>query len=92
MSAQRVYADTCKLFYDRYGGDRVGGVWDPSLREEREFKVLAGYSTIPVDANNVREYCPYSIARVDLTRRTQMTAKREKIRKSRRSGSTLRLY
>jgi hypothetical protein len=79
-----VYADTCKLFYDRYGGDRVGGVWDPSLREEREFKVLAGYSTIPIDPSNVRKYRPYSVAHVDLTRRMQMTAKRGKIRKSRR--------
>jgi len=44
---QRIYADTFRLFYDVYGGDRFGGVWDPSLRQARPFRVLGGFSSIP---------------------------------------------
>ncbi|KAL1700082.1 Nrap protein [Schizophyllum commune] len=44
---QRVYGDTMKLFHDPYGGDVIAGVWDPSLKESRPFRVRAGYSTVP---------------------------------------------
>ncbi|KAL1749256.1 Nrap protein [Schizophyllum fasciatum] len=46
---QRVYGDTLKLFHDPYGGDVIAGVWDPSLRDSRPFRVRAGYSTAPQD-------------------------------------------
>ncbi|CAK5268603.1 unnamed protein product [Mycena citricolor] len=45
---QRVYADTLKLFYDPLGGDRFGIVWVPTLRQPRPFRVLAGFSAMPV--------------------------------------------
>ncbi|KAF8634052.1 hypothetical protein AX17_004316 [Amanita inopinata Kibby_2008] len=44
---QRIYADTFRLFYDIYGGDQFGGVWDPSLKQARPFRVLGGFSSAP---------------------------------------------
>ena len=49
MCSQRVFADTCRFFFDPYGGHLIGGVWDPNLKEEREFKALGGYSTLPAE-------------------------------------------
>ncbi|KAF8728369.1 hypothetical protein AX14_006736 [Amanita brunnescens Koide BX004] len=46
---QRIYADTFRLFYDVYGGDEFGGVWDPSVKQAREFRVLGGFSGVPVN-------------------------------------------
>lgn len=45
---QRTYADTFRLFADPYGGDTFGAVWDPTLKEPRQFRVLGGFSSIPV--------------------------------------------
>ncbi|PFH49460.1 hypothetical protein AMATHDRAFT_178762 [Amanita thiersii Skay4041] len=47
---QRIYMDTFRLFYDAYGGDQFGGVWDPSLsrQQPRPFRVLGGYSSAPL--------------------------------------------
>ncbi|KAH9476209.1 Nucleolar protein 6 [Psilocybe cubensis] len=45
---QRIYMDTCKLFYDPLGGTQIGGVWDPTVREPRAFRVLGGFSCAPV--------------------------------------------
>ncbi|KAJ6612257.1 Nrap protein [Mycena sp. CBHHK59/15] len=45
---QRVYADTFKIFCDPFGGDRFGAVWDPALKQPRPFRVLGGFSSIPV--------------------------------------------
>ena len=47
QTQQRVYRDTLKFFYDPFGGDRIGAVWDPSLRNPRPFRVLGGFSSIP---------------------------------------------
>ena len=44
---QSNYKDTFKIFYDPYGGDRFGAVWDPTLKEPRPFRVLGGFSSIP---------------------------------------------
>ena len=44
---QRVYADTLKIFYDPFGGDKIGAVWDPSLKDARPFRVLGGFSSVP---------------------------------------------
>lgn len=46
---QRVYADTCLLFFDCFGGHQIGIVWDPALLNPSPFKVLGGYSMTPVD-------------------------------------------
>lgn len=44
---QRTYADTFRIFFDPYGGDTYGAVWDPTLKEPRPFRVLGGYSSVP---------------------------------------------
>ncbi|KAF8178500.1 Nrap protein [Pholiota molesta] len=49
---QRVYADTLKIFYDPFGGDKIGAVWDPSLKDPRPFRVLGGFSSMPVKKEN----------------------------------------
>jgi len=49
---QRIYSDTFKIFYDPFGGDRFGVVWDPSLKEPRPFRVLGGFSSQPVKKAN----------------------------------------
>lgn len=45
---QRTYSDTFRLFADPYGGDAFGAVWDPTLKEPRPFRVLGGFSSVPV--------------------------------------------
>ncbi|KAH9896561.1 Nrap protein [Cubamyces lactineus] len=52
-----VYADTVLLFYDPLGGDRIGAVWQPNLRDARPFRVLGGFSSTPVrkDASKAKE-------------------------------------
>ncbi|TFK21369.1 pre-rRNA processing protein Utp22 [Coprinopsis marcescibilis] len=52
---QRTYTDTFRLFFDPYGGDRFGGVWDPILKIERPFRVLGGFSSQPVAQVNEKE-------------------------------------
>jgi U3 small nucleolar RNA-associated protein 22 len=42
------YADTLKLFWDPYGGDRIGAVWDPSLQNPKPFRVFGGFNSVPV--------------------------------------------
>ncbi|CAA7262477.1 unnamed protein product [Cyclocybe aegerita] len=49
---QRVYADTFKIFYDPLGGDKFGIVWDPTLKESRPFRVLGGFSSVPIKKEN----------------------------------------
>ncbi|KAK2462771.1 hypothetical protein APHAL10511_005162 [Amanita phalloides] len=44
---QRIYADTFMVFYDVYGGDEMGCVWEPSVRRARPFRVLGGFSCAP---------------------------------------------
>ncbi|KIJ96345.1 hypothetical protein K443DRAFT_10683 [Laccaria amethystina LaAM-08-1] len=48
LDLQRIYVDTFKIFFDTYGGDRFGGVWDPTLKQPRPFRVLGRFSSIPV--------------------------------------------
>jgi hypothetical protein len=50
---QRVYSDTFKVFYDPYGGDRFGAVWDPSVKQPRPFRVLGGFSSAPLNKDKV---------------------------------------
>ena len=45
---QSIYADTAKFFYDPLGGDRFGGIWDPSLTSRpMPFRVLNRFSSTP---------------------------------------------
>ena len=46
--SQRIYTDTLKIFYDPLGGDRIGAVWDPSLKQARPFRVFNNFSSIPI--------------------------------------------
>ncbi|KAH6905454.1 pre-rRNA processing protein Utp22 [Coprinopsis sp. MPI-PUGE-AT-0042] len=52
---QRTYADTFRLFFDCYGGTQFGGVWDPTLKTSRPFRVLGGYSSKPMSKENDKE-------------------------------------
>ncbi|KAF7375127.1 Mannose-6-phosphate isomerase [Mycena sanguinolenta] len=45
---QRIYTNTFKIFCDPFGGDRFGAVWDPTLKQPRPFRVLGGFSSVPV--------------------------------------------
>jgi hypothetical protein len=36
-----------KIFHDSFGGDRIGLLWDPSVKSSRPFRVLGGYSSSP---------------------------------------------
>ncbi|PPQ69881.1 hypothetical protein CVT25_005586 [Psilocybe cyanescens] len=49
---QRIYADTFKVFYDPLGGTQIGAVWDPTLKEPRPFRVLGGFSSVPLKKDN----------------------------------------
>ncbi|KAG6807504.1 hypothetical protein H0H92_007256, partial [Tricholoma furcatifolium] len=49
---QRIYKHTFKVFHDPLGGDRFGAVWDPTLKEPRQFRVLGEFSSIPVKKEN----------------------------------------
>ncbi len=50
-----MYSDTFKLFHDPLGGNRFGLVWDPSLKQPRAFRVLGGFSSIPVAKDNEKD-------------------------------------
>ncbi|KZT64811.1 Nrap protein [Daedalea quercina L-15889] len=52
---KRVYKDTFMLFHDQLGGDRFGGVWDPSLKTPRPFRALCGFSSVPADTEKPKE-------------------------------------
>ncbi|KAI0916701.1 hypothetical protein AcV5_003115 [Taiwanofungus camphoratus] len=45
---RRVYKDTFVIFHDSFGGARFGAVWDPSLKPHRPFRVLGGFSSMPL--------------------------------------------
>jgi U3 small nucleolar RNA-associated protein 22 len=47
MFFQRTYKDTLHFFFDLVGGDRIGAVWDPSVKQQRPFRVLGGFSGVP---------------------------------------------
>ncbi|EJD08517.1 Nrap protein [Fomitiporia mediterranea MF3/22] len=45
---KRMYQGTLAFFFDAYGGEVIGGVWDPGLvGVPRPFRVLADYSSTP---------------------------------------------
>jgi len=52
---QRIYANTFKIFCDPFGGDRFGAVWDPTLKQPRPFRVLGGFSCVPVKKEKEKE-------------------------------------
>ena len=48
IAAQCIYANTAKFFYDPLGGDRFGGIWDPSITKPLPFRVMNHFSSLPV--------------------------------------------
>ncbi|KAH9173856.1 Nrap protein [Lactarius sanguifluus] len=51
----RIYADTAKFFYDPLGGDRFGGIWDPSITKPLPFRVMNHFSSMPVTKEHFKE-------------------------------------
>ena len=48
-----MYEDAALLFFDVLGGNSIGVVWQPSLKNPRPFRVLSGYSSIPVSEKSL---------------------------------------
>ncbi|KDQ16670.1 hypothetical protein BOTBODRAFT_30589 [Botryobasidium botryosum FD-172 SS1] len=44
---ERIYGDSMILFYDPLGGANIGGVWNPQMRQKKNFKVFLGFSSLP---------------------------------------------
>ncbi|KAG9015051.1 hypothetical protein FRB90_005017 [Tulasnella sp. 427] len=45
---RRIYSDTALFFVDPCGGTVIAGLWNPHVKEERTFRALGGYSSMPV--------------------------------------------
>ncbi|KAH8827847.1 Nrap protein [Flagelloscypha sp. PMI_526] len=52
---RRVYDGTLKIFHDILGGNKVGIIWDPTLLNPRPFRVLGGYTTLPVEEGSAKK-------------------------------------
>jgi U3 small nucleolar RNA-associated protein 22 len=48
---ERIYGDTLMVFYNKYGGDKLALVWNPAVATPMQWKVQAGYNSVPVDMN-----------------------------------------
>ncbi|KAI9319103.1 Nrap protein [Dichotomocladium elegans] len=46
-----IYGDTLLLFHDKYGGDKIGLVWDPYTTAPKQWRVAVGLNTVPADMN-----------------------------------------
>ncbi|SPO26844.1 uncharacterized protein UTRI_04157_B [Ustilago trichophora] len=42
-----LYSDSFRLYHDKHGGSVIGGLFNPSLDRERDFKVGLGFSSLP---------------------------------------------
>lgn len=47
-----LYSDSFRLYHDQHGGCVIGGLFNPSLDRERDFKVGLGFSSCPSIAGN----------------------------------------
>ncbi|KAL7323595.1 U3 snoRNP protein [Mucor circinelloides] len=48
---ERVYGQTIMVFNNKYGGDKLALVWNPAVATPMQWKVNAGYNSVPVDMN-----------------------------------------
>jgi len=48
MDLQRIYTDIALLFTDVQCPTTIFGVWNPSLKEPRRWRVMSGYNAKPV--------------------------------------------
>ncbi|SPC64141.1 uncharacterized protein UHOD_05221 [Ustilago sp. UG-2017b] len=45
-----LYSDSFRLYHDKHGGNVIGGLFNPSLDRERDFKVGLGFSSCPTSS------------------------------------------
>ncbi|KAG2229799.1 Nrap protein [Thamnidium elegans] len=48
---EKVYGHTLMVFHNKYGGDKLALVWNPTTATPMQWKVAAGYNSAPVDMN-----------------------------------------
>lgn len=48
---EKIYGHTLMVFHNKYGGDKLALVWNPSTATPMPWKVGAGYNSVPVDIN-----------------------------------------
>ncbi|KAG1467061.1 hypothetical protein G6F55_000072 [Rhizopus delemar] len=46
---ERIYGHTVMVFHNKYGGDQLALVWNPLVAEPIQWKVTAGFNSVPVD-------------------------------------------
>ncbi|KAI9280731.1 Nrap protein [Sporodiniella umbellata] len=46
---EQLYGNTVMVFYNQYGGDRLALVWNPAVSVPVQWKVAAGFNSVPVD-------------------------------------------
>ncbi|KAI8645019.1 Nrap protein [Parasitella parasitica] len=46
---EKVYGHTVMVFNNKYGGDKLALVWNPAVTAPMQWKVNAGYNSVPVD-------------------------------------------
>ncbi|KAG1171806.1 hypothetical protein G6F70_006734 [Rhizopus microsporus] len=46
---EHIYGQTVMVFHDKYGGDKLAIVWNPLAAEPIQWKVSAGFNSVPVD-------------------------------------------
>lgn len=51
-----MYKDTLQFFSDPIGGDCIGAVWEPSVKQQRPFRVLGGFSGVPDSKVSTRTF------------------------------------
>jgi U3 small nucleolar RNA-associated protein 22 len=76
-SFQRIYPDTFKLFHDLLGGNRIGLVWEPSIRQSRPFRVMSQYSSRPASEVTCQLSLPKPLSHVSFVQVTKVRARAE---------------
>ncbi|WRT70438.1 uncharacterized protein IL334_007436 [Kwoniella shivajii] len=49
---KRIYGDAVLLFWDKYGGRAIGGIWNPSKEASRSLKAFLGWNSNPVESDS----------------------------------------
>ncbi|KAG8924064.1 hypothetical protein FRC00_005527 [Tulasnella sp. 408] len=52
---KRTYVDTALFFFDPYGGTVIAGTFNPHVKEDRTFRALAGYSSMPMKNVDIKK-------------------------------------
>lgn len=59
-----LYSDSFRLYHDKHGGCVIGGLFNPSLDRERDFKVGLGFSSQPASANKGKKQTQVKLNKV----------------------------